>query len=98
MQKSRGVHRFEPNLAIKSEGNLLTPQNTPQIVHQMTKEERKVALAKFILSRRILLEKNKENKHKSYREVYLTEELKDEDILNEDFVVEDYIKEDFEDN
>ncbi|XP_054278216.1 uncharacterized protein LOC128996778 [Macrosteles quadrilineatus] len=94
MQKSRAIHRFEPNLAIDSDGHSIT-SNTLEVA-DMTKEERKEALSRFILSRKILREKKMKNKYSCDREVNLTNETASEDIEDEDYDVDDYVEEDFE--
>jgi hypothetical protein len=94
MQKSRAVHRFEPNLVIKSDGNTVTASHITPETEVMTKQERKEALAKFILNRRILHEKKKQNKHKADGEFFIAENENCD--VEEDFEVEDYIDEDYE--
>lgn len=61
VHKSRALHRFQPNLALESEGVTTPPSIQPE--DNMTADDRKALMAQFILSRRILMEKRAQNKY-----------------------------------
>ncbi|KAG8303731.1 hypothetical protein J6590_002738 [Homalodisca vitripennis] len=94
LQKSRALHRFQPNLEIDCKGSGTKSFQVP--VANMTKQERKEALARFILERKILQEKRRQNKFNSELNVYNIKENEDDDedgYEDEDFVEQDLTEE-----
>uniref|UniRef100_A0A1B6FTU9 Ribosome-binding factor A, mitochondrial n=1 Tax=Cuerna arida TaxID=1464854 RepID=A0A1B6FTU9_9HEMI len=94
LQKSRALHRFQPNLEIDCKGSETKCSQVP--VQYMTKQERREALARFILERKKLHHKRRQNKYNSELNVYNVEESEDDDedsYDNEDFVSQEYTEE-----
>lgn len=93
MHKTRALHRFDPNLAITGEGT--NSLGTEVTADNMTKQERKNALSKFILQRKLLKERGYRDKYNSQLKVpvYQLNDVEDA-IENEELNIEDFFDDD----
>uniref|UniRef100_A0A1B6KVE5 Ribosome-binding factor A, mitochondrial n=1 Tax=Graphocephala atropunctata TaxID=36148 RepID=A0A1B6KVE5_9HEMI len=94
LHKSRALHRFQPNLEIDCKG--LEPNWGQVPVEKMTKQERKEALSKFILERKVIQEKQRRNKYNSELNVFSNDSrgtADEDDYDSEDFETQHFIEE-----